>query len=133
MLYTLATSPFKCDFSTMVGFITAEDVVLLMQDGVVAAVAQSPYLVALQKTGAQLYALDVDINARGLQNTLSTAVSNHISRFCEANRSPKTTFCHIKALKVVYFLTPEPVSNKISRPRVSSCWRTGSKSVFTKQ
>ncbi|EFE52705.1 sulfur relay protein TusB/DsrH [Providencia rettgeri DSM 1131] len=59
----------------MVGFITAEDVVLLMQDGVVAAVAQSPYLVALQKTGAQLYALDVDINARGLQNTLSTAVS----------------------------------------------------------
>ncbi|WP_272691640.1 MULTISPECIES: sulfurtransferase complex subunit TusB [Providencia] len=75
MLYTLATSPFKCDFFTMVGFITAEDVVLLMQDGVVAAVAQSPYLVALQKTGAQLYALDVDINARGLQNTLSTAVS----------------------------------------------------------
>ncbi|MEY0161216.1 sulfurtransferase complex subunit TusB [Providencia rettgeri] len=75
MLYTLATSPFKCDFSTMVGFITAEDVVLLMQDGVVAAVAQSPYLVTLQKTGAQLYALDVDINARGLQNTLSTAVS----------------------------------------------------------
>lgn len=59
----------------MLGFITAEDVVLLMQDGVVAAVAQSPFLAALQKTGAQLYALDVDINARGLQNTLSTTVS----------------------------------------------------------
>lgn len=75
MLYTLATSPFKCDFSAMLGLITTKDVVLLMQDGVVAAVAQSPFLIALQKTGAQLYALDADINARGLQNTLSTAVS----------------------------------------------------------
>lgn len=75
MLYTLATSPFNCDFSAMLRLITDNDVVLLMQDGVIAATAQSPYLAALQKTGAQLYALDVDINARGLQNTLSTAVS----------------------------------------------------------
>lgn len=75
MLYTLATSPFNCDFSAMLRLITAEDAVLFMQDGVIAAVTQSPYLDALQKTGAQLYALDVDINARGLQNTLSTAVS----------------------------------------------------------
>ncbi|MGG4609251.1 sulfurtransferase complex subunit TusB [Providencia sp. Me31A] len=75
MLYTLATSPFNCDFSTMLRLITEKDVVLLMQDGVVAATAQSPYLAALQKTGAQLYALDVDINARGLKNTLSTSVS----------------------------------------------------------
>ncbi|HGN1707373.1 TPA: sulfurtransferase complex subunit TusB [Providencia rettgeri] len=75
MLYTLATSPFNCDFSAMLRLITDKDVVLLMQDGVIAATAQSPYLAALQKTGAQLYALDVDINARGLKNTLSTSVS----------------------------------------------------------
>lgn len=75
MLYTLATSPFNCDFSAMLRLITDKDVVLLMQDGVIAATAQSPYLAALQKTGAQLYALDVDINARGLKNALSTAVS----------------------------------------------------------
>ncbi|EJD6508403.1 sulfurtransferase complex subunit TusB [Providencia rettgeri] len=75
MLYTLATSPFNCDFSAVLRLITDKDVVLLMQDGVVVAVQQSPYLDALQKTGAQLYALDVDINARGLQNSLSNAVS----------------------------------------------------------
>ena len=126
MLYTLATSPFKCDFSAMLGFITAEDVVLLMQDGVVAAVAQSPFLAAV-RFGCRHQ------RSRVAKYPLNHSFCDHISRFCEANRSPKTTFCHIKALKVVYFLTPEPVSNKISRPRVSSCWRTRSKSVFTKQ
>lgn len=75
MLYTLATSPFNCDFSAILRLITDKDAVLLMQDGVATAILQSPFLDALQKTGAQLYALDVDINARGLQNTLSPAVS----------------------------------------------------------
>ncbi|VFS50360.1 30S ribosomal protein S12 [Moellerella wisconsensis] len=37
------------------------------------------------------------------------------------------------AAKAVYFLTPEPVGNKISRPRVLSSWQTRPKSVFTKQ
>ncbi|WP_369309654.1 sulfurtransferase complex subunit TusB [Providencia rettgeri] len=75
MLYTLATSPFKCDFAAILRLITDKDAVLLMQDGVATAISQSPHLDALQKTGAQLYALDVDVNARGLQNTLSSAVS----------------------------------------------------------
>ncbi|EFB72839.1 tRNA 2-thiouridine synthesizing protein B [Providencia rustigianii] len=75
MLYTIATSPFKCDFPAILRLITNNDAVLLMQDGVVAAIAHSKYLAELQNSGAQIYALDVDINARGLQKKISDNVS----------------------------------------------------------
>lgn len=75
MLYTIATSPFKCDFPAILRLITHQDVVLLMQDGVIAAVEQSKYLCDLQNTGAQIYVLDADVNARGLQNIISNTVS----------------------------------------------------------
>lgn len=75
MLYTLAVSPFNCDLSALLPLMTEKDAVLFMQDGVIAAVSHSKHLSALQKTGAQLYALDVDIHARGLQNMVSEAVS----------------------------------------------------------
>lgn len=75
MLYTIATSPFKCDFPAMLRLITHQDVVLLMQDGVITAVEQSKHLCDLQKIGAQIYVLDADVNARGLQNIISNTVS----------------------------------------------------------
>lgn len=75
MLYTLATSPFKCDFSALLRLITNEDAILLFQDGVIAAVSQSKYLVELQNSGVQIYALDADIHARGLQDQVADGVS----------------------------------------------------------
>lgn len=74
MLYTIATSPFHCDFTAILRLVTSEDAVLLMQDGVIAAVNQSIHLGELQKSGAQVYALEADVNARGLQNMISDKV-----------------------------------------------------------
>lgn len=75
MLYTLATSPFKSDFSAMLRLVTNEDAILLFQDGVLAGISQSKYLLELQNSGAQIYALDADIYARGLQNQIADGVS----------------------------------------------------------
>lgn len=75
MLYTIAKSPFNCDFPAILRLITEQDAVLLMQDGVIAAIAPSKHVSELQKTGAQLYVLEADVNARGLQNLISVAVS----------------------------------------------------------
>ncbi len=75
MLYTIAKSPFNCDFSALLRLITNQDAVLLIQDGVIAAIEQSKYLNELQNTGAQIYVLEADVVARGLQNKISEAVS----------------------------------------------------------
>ncbi|MBP6121515.1 MULTISPECIES: sulfurtransferase complex subunit TusB [Providencia] len=75
MLYTIAKSPFNCDFPVLLRLITNQDAVLLIQDGVIVAIDQSKYLNELQNTGVQIYALEADIIARGLQNKISEAVS----------------------------------------------------------
>ncbi|MDT1067457.1 sulfurtransferase complex subunit TusB [Providencia stuartii] len=75
MLYTIATSPFHCDFTAILRLIALDDAVLLIQDGVIAAVSQSTHLRELQQKGARVYALDADVNARGLQNMISEQVS----------------------------------------------------------
>ncbi|WP_368884916.1 sulfurtransferase complex subunit TusB [Providencia vermicola] len=75
MLYTIAKSPFHCDLTAFLRLITPDDAVLLLQDGVIAAIHQSTHLCELQKKGAQIYALDADVYARGLQNMRSEQVS----------------------------------------------------------
>ncbi|EKT57256.1 sulfurtransferase complex subunit TusB [Providencia burhodogranariea] len=74
MLYTIATSPFHCDFTAILRLIMPDSAVLLIQDGVIAAVHQSTHLSQLQQVGAQVYALEADVNARGLQNMISKDV-----------------------------------------------------------
>lgn len=49
MLYTIATSPFHCDFTAILRLIAPDDAVLLIQDGVIAAVSQSTHLRELQQ------------------------------------------------------------------------------------
>lgn len=49
MLYTIATSPFHCDFTAILRLIEPDDAVLLIQDGVIAAVSQSTHLRELQQ------------------------------------------------------------------------------------
>lgn len=75
MLYTIAASPFQCDFAAILRLITPNDAVLLLQDGVIAAIKQSTHLGELQQKGAPIYVLNADINARGLQNMISEQVT----------------------------------------------------------
>ncbi|WP_140179601.1 sulfurtransferase complex subunit TusB [Providencia stuartii] len=75
MLYTIAASPFQCDFTAILRLITPNDAVLLLRDGVVAAIRQSSHLGELQKKGVPIYALSADVNARGLQYMISEQVT----------------------------------------------------------
>nr|WP_282490664.1 sulfurtransferase complex subunit TusB [Providencia alcalifaciens] len=59
----------------MLRLVTNEDAILLFQDGVLAGISRSKYLLELQNSGAQIYALDADIYARGLQNQIADGVS----------------------------------------------------------
>ncbi|MEI9747915.1 sulfurtransferase complex subunit TusB [Moellerella wisconsensis] len=74
MLYTIASSPFNCDFAAIVSLLTPEDEVLLIQDGVLAATNAGYYLATLQEKGVNIFALRDDVEARGLQTVLSIDV-----------------------------------------------------------
>nr|WP_314425266.1 sulfurtransferase complex subunit TusB [uncultured Erwinia sp.] len=75
MLHTLMTSPFRCDLQAMVRLLAKGDDVLLMQDGVMAAVAGSPVLEVLLRAPISLYVLKDDLDARGLFGQISTSVA----------------------------------------------------------
>ncbi len=73
MLHTLLTSPFKCDFAAMVRLFSAGDDVLLLQDGVLAALEGSHALEILLQAPISLYVLQEDIDARGLSAQISSS------------------------------------------------------------
>lgn len=75
MLHTLMTSPFRCDLNAMVRLLAEGDDVLLLQDGVIAALAGSPALEVLLHAPISLYALKDDLDARGLFGQISTSVT----------------------------------------------------------
>lgn len=65
MLYTLSHSPNQCDLPALL--LTAEgDALLLLQDGVLAGLAGSAHLESLLAAPISLYALQDDLEARGL-------------------------------------------------------------------
>jgi len=66
MLYTLSRSPYTCDLDSLLLTARAGDDLLLMQDGVIAGLAGTPVLEKLIAAPLGLYALDVDVAARGL-------------------------------------------------------------------
>ncbi len=74
MLYTISTSPFYCDFAALSRLLRADDEVLLIQDAVLAASHSSQYLALIQQKNVKVFALREDVEARGLQNILSTEV-----------------------------------------------------------
>lgn len=74
MLYTISTSPFQCDFTSILRIIKPKSTILLIQDGVIAAIRHSTHLNEFHKKNADVYALSVDINARGLQNMISELI-----------------------------------------------------------
>ncbi|CAO98216.1 sulfurtransferase complex subunit TusB [Erwinia tasmaniensis] len=71
MLHTLMTSPFRCDLSAILRLLAAGDDVLLLQDGVIAALDGSAPLEALLKAPINLYVLKEDLEARGLLAQIS--------------------------------------------------------------
>ncbi|PHM71201.1 sulfurtransferase complex subunit TusB [Xenorhabdus sp. KJ12.1] len=74
MLYTVRCSPYQNDFNAILGLITDADDVLMLQNGVLLGVNDNPYLAELIHTGAGIYALQEDLDARGLTERVSEHV-----------------------------------------------------------
>ncbi len=75
MLHTLMHSPFQCDFALLLRMLKTGDDLLLIQDGVIAALNGSDALEKLLRTPANIYVLRDDLEARGLFAQISTTPS----------------------------------------------------------
>lgn len=75
MLHTLMNSPFRCDWAAMVRLLSSGDDVLLLQDGVIAALEGNPALEVLRKASVSLFVLQDDLDARGLSGQISNAIT----------------------------------------------------------
>lgn len=74
MLHTLSHSPWQLDISAQLRLIVEGDDVLLLSDGVIAALEGSRFLDLLRSAPITLYALEEDIVARGLSGQISSSV-----------------------------------------------------------
>ncbi|KDF07867.1 protein tusB [Citrobacter freundii MGH 56] len=74
MLHTLHRSAWLTDFSSLLRLIDKNDELLLLQDGVTAAVEGSRFLESLQNASIKVYVLEEDIQARGLCGQISDSV-----------------------------------------------------------
>ena len=75
MLHTLMVSPFQCDVNAMIRLLSAGDDVLLLQDGVIAALEGNSVLEALLNAPISLFVLQEDLAARGLTEQVSANVT----------------------------------------------------------
>ncbi|WP_337263929.1 MULTISPECIES: sulfurtransferase complex subunit TusB [unclassified Serratia (in: enterobacteria)] len=71
MLYTLSHSPSYCDLPTLLRLTMQDDALLLLQDGVLAGLMGSTHLDLLLNAPISLYALQADVEARGLVGHIS--------------------------------------------------------------
>ncbi|MRT58414.1 sulfurtransferase complex subunit TusB [Enterobacteriaceae bacterium RIT693] len=74
MLHTLRQSPFQCDISEMLRYVQPGDDLLLMEDGVIAALNNSRALELLLSAPISISALREDVEARGLIAQISSRV-----------------------------------------------------------
>ena len=74
MLHTLSTSPWHADIAAMLRLIKEGDELLLLSDGVTAAVAQGRFLEILRSAPITIHALQDDIDARGLAGQIADSV-----------------------------------------------------------
>ncbi|WP_312227977.1 sulfurtransferase complex subunit TusB [Pseudescherichia sp.] len=74
MLHTLRHSPWQCDIATLLRTMQEGDDLLLLSDGVAAAVKGSRYLDLLLAAPISVYALQEDVDARGLSGQISNSV-----------------------------------------------------------
>ncbi|MGP3590479.1 sulfurtransferase complex subunit TusB [Vagococcus sp. WN89Y] len=75
MLHTLAHSPWHCDMAALLRLLSPGDDVLLLSDGVTAALEGSHYLALLLNAPINVYALAEDVDARGLSGQISSSVA----------------------------------------------------------
>ncbi|QGH61029.1 sulfurtransferase complex subunit TusB [Serratia proteamaculans] len=91
MLYTLSRSPTQCDLPALLRLTTSSDDLLLLQDGVLAGLAGSAHLELLLNAPISLYALQDDLEARGLTGHFSHKITvvgyNHFVELTEKHRS----------------------------------------------
>lgn len=74
MLHTLSRSPWQCDFAALLRTLRPGDDLLLLQDGVVAGIEGGRFLELLLNAPITVYALNEDIEARGLSAQISTSI-----------------------------------------------------------
>lgn len=74
MLHTLSVSPWCSDLDTMCRLLKEGDDLLLLSDGVMAAIAEGHAFATLSASPATLYALEEDIAARGLTEHIADTV-----------------------------------------------------------
>lgn len=74
MLYTLSHSPWQVDIHALLRLVRPGDDLLLMQDGVVAAVKDNGHLATLLASPARVVALQNDVEARGLTAQISSSI-----------------------------------------------------------
>lgn len=74
MLHTLRQSPFQFDIHQMLPYLSPQDDLLLIEDGVYAALP-GPVLASLGTMPIQIYALRQDIEARGLSAQISREIT----------------------------------------------------------
>ncbi|MBF4663982.1 sulfurtransferase complex subunit TusB [Cronobacter malonaticus] len=74
MLYTLSHSPWQVDIHALLRLVRPGDDILLMQDGVVAAVKDNGHLATLLASPARVVALQSDVEARGLVAQISSSI-----------------------------------------------------------
>ncbi|ORM67843.1 sulfurtransferase complex subunit TusB [Pantoea rwandensis] len=75
MLYTLLQSPWQCDIDSLLLLMQEGDDLLLLQDGVTAALEGSQMFIKLSASPATLWVLQEDVVARGLAEQISTKVA----------------------------------------------------------
>ena len=73
MLHTLAQSPWQCDIATLLRTVREGDDLLLLSDGVIAALEGGRYLELLLNAPITVHVLKDDIDARGLSGQISSS------------------------------------------------------------
>ncbi|WMY96029.1 MAG: sulfurtransferase complex subunit TusB [Arsenophonus sp.] len=80
MLYGISTSPYYTDINSLISLVMKEDEVLLMQDGVLMGHKtfltnnDNDYLMQFKNKGIHVFALQDDVEARGLLPYISSYV-----------------------------------------------------------
>lgn len=74
MLHTLSHSPWQHDITAPLRLVSPGDDLVLLSDGVIAALEGSRFLDLLNKAPITVYALKEDIDARGLCGQISSSV-----------------------------------------------------------
>lgn len=74
MLHTLSHSPWQCDIDGLLRMLAEGDELLLIQDGVLAAIEGSRFVEMLNNAPITVSALGEDIAARGLVGQISAKI-----------------------------------------------------------